>query len=125
MWEFISTIFLVNEQNSYRIESVDFVDGVVGEELGVLLDVLHHLLRLVDEDGPGAGHVTPVQLNAVHFLCLSLKKYNCDICLLHFYLLYYSLTKQWGIKFLFQEKFQCKLLSFIRLNKQSDGQLME
>ena len=84
MWEFISTIFLVNEQNSYRIESVDFVDGVVGEELGVLLDVLHHLLRLVDEDGPGAGHVTPVQLNAVHFLCLSLKKYICDIFLLHF-----------------------------------------
>jgi len=51
---------LVREQKSYSIERVDFVDGVVGEELCVLLDVLHHLLRLIDEHGPGAGHVTPV-----------------------------------------------------------------
>ena len=92
----------MNEQNFYRIESVDFVDGVVGEELGVLLDVRHHLLRLVDEDGPGAGHVTPVQLNAVHFLSLSF--WNCVIFYIFFYYIIIIAT-QCDIKFPFQEKF--------------------
>ena len=65
-----SPSILVIECDSDRIESVDLVDGVVGEKFCVLFDQLHHLLRLVDEDCPRLGHVTPVQLHAVHLLRL-------------------------------------------------------
>jgi hypothetical protein len=46
--------------STYSVQGVDFVDGVVSEELRVLLDVLHHLLSLVDEHSPRPGHVTTV-----------------------------------------------------------------